>query len=220
MDGSGPISSANGSMLLVPANAIFFPYRPRSAHLLLRPQTTGLAAGLTRSEAVSRASAECIERDSLSLALLAVAKGRQPSPSRLIDLGTLPEVPRALARRFLDAGLNLAVRELPYGPELAARGKSSRKSFPTHWLPALSRPFPRNRSIATNTSYTWDRPARPILKSPSSEQSSRWPNAVLPRSKAFGRIYAEKSRGQSERTIAPSGWAGQPSRSTLQGRHP
>lgn len=52
----------------IPANAVFFVYRPRKSSVQFMPQdTTGLASGLTDLEALLQATLEIIERDSYTI---------------------------------------------------------------------------------------------------------------------------------------------------------
>ena len=106
--------------VLIPANAVFFPYHGSDSALLFRPQTTGLAAGGTLTDAIERGLAEVIEQDALSLAILAAAVGVQPGIGQAIDVHTLAEPLREMAERFEAAQLCLRLRELPFAADLQA----------------------------------------------------------------------------------------------------
>lgn len=91
---------------LIPACAVYVPYKfPRRQERLLRPISTGLAAGATRSEAILAGLYEAIERD----AFVIYWENILIAPT--IDLDTLPECPaRAIIERFRASGLKLTCK--------------------------------------------------------------------------------------------------------------
>ncbi|HZS75824.1 MAG TPA: TOMM precursor leader peptide-binding protein [Ktedonobacteraceae bacterium] len=97
------VSLTTNSARLVPACAVYVPYKfPRREERLLRPISTGLAAGATRSEAILAGLYEVIERD----AFVIYWENALAAPT--IDLDTLPEGPaRSIVEQFRADGLNL-----------------------------------------------------------------------------------------------------------------
>lgn len=100
------ISLATNSPRLVPACAVYVPYKaPRREERLLRPISTGLAAGATRSEAILAGLYEVIERDSF------VIYWENALAAPTVDLDTLPQgAARNIIERFRTDGLQLTCK--------------------------------------------------------------------------------------------------------------
>ena len=121
----------------VPACAVVKPGRhDRGAHVF-RGSTSGLASGNTIEEAVCHGLAELIERDAWTLAIVrgmlrprirllatALSAGRAVGLSAIqdatpdgdlfpmIDVDTLPDIPRRLTRQFVSAGIRVVIRDI------------------------------------------------------------------------------------------------------------
>ena len=101
------VSLSTGGPRLVPACMVYCPYKfPSRSERLLRPISTGLAAGCTRSEAMVSALMEIVERDSF------VIFWENSLSSPTIDLRNLPpdESLRQIVERMQDAGLDLCCK--------------------------------------------------------------------------------------------------------------
>lgn len=100
-------SLRTGQTAWIPAAEVLFPYRaPAGVHRPVRPSTTGLSSGNTAAEAVLHALCEVAER-------AAVSRYLDGNAAPLVDLSRLPDgVERDLARRFEEAGVELAVYDL------------------------------------------------------------------------------------------------------------
>ena len=99
-------SLKTGETKYVPASMVYVPYRfPQRSHILMRPISTGLAAGRTRDQATLAGLLEIIERDSLGITWL----NRLPVPT--LDLSTLPPGPaRDLWARLTSGGIDITCK--------------------------------------------------------------------------------------------------------------
>jgi len=97
----------------VPRDVIVSPARNE---ICLGPETNGLASGGTFTEAVVHALYEVIERDAVSVeefcALHTDADDQLRPPLRLIDPATLPDFVRQIARRIMDAGIDVRIQDV------------------------------------------------------------------------------------------------------------
>jgi YcaO-like protein with predicted kinase domain len=106
------LAGAASRAIWIPANAVFFPYRPRSgASALFASHTTGIATGATVEEALVFGLLECIERDAYSRAVALASAGRgEEIPVIAIDDG------RRVASEEIDAlvrsGMRFLIRDL------------------------------------------------------------------------------------------------------------
>ena len=100
------VSLTTRSPRLVPACAVYIPYKfPRREERLLRPISTGLAAGPTVSEAILAGLYEVIERDAFAI----FWENALHAPS--IDLDMLPDGPtRNIVEQFRAEGLQLTCK--------------------------------------------------------------------------------------------------------------
>ncbi|HEX59217.1 MAG TPA: YcaO-related McrA-glycine thioamidation protein [Methanomicrobia archaeon] len=87
--------------VLVPANAVFFPFRRE----IFKPNTNGLAAGNTLEEAVCQGLAEVIERDAWSLVEASKQTGATITDVRNEHLRTLLE-------KYERAGIRVTIKEI------------------------------------------------------------------------------------------------------------
>ncbi|MDH5811026.1 MAG: YcaO-related McrA-glycine thioamidation protein [Candidatus Methanomethylicaceae archaeon] len=96
-------SLTHGKAVLVPAEAVFHPYRGENQ--LFRTNTNGLAVGNEIEEAILHGLLEVIERDAWSLFELGVTKGRD----LLVEGCDLAE---ELIRRFREASVQVYIKDI------------------------------------------------------------------------------------------------------------
>lgn len=95
-----------GESYYIPANTVFYPYKPEKGRMLFRYFTTGLAAGNTIIECMSHGLAEVIERDSAALNLL--LRNYPTVPLESITHSALADQIRKIKSAY--SNLNLIIR--------------------------------------------------------------------------------------------------------------
>ncbi|CAD6490196.1 MAG: YcaO cyclodehydratase, ATP-ad Mg2+-binding [Candidatus Argoarchaeum ethanivorans] len=94
--------------ILVPANAVYHPYKPPAgSNRLFRSETNGLAAGSCMEEAVLHGLLEVVERDAYSIAEYTKNTGKK------ILLSIEDGVPYRLYKKFTGAGVDVHLWLLP-----------------------------------------------------------------------------------------------------------
>jgi len=101
----------DGSVCLVPANAVFFPYDAPEGELLFSAHTTGLALGATPAEAVAAGLLECVERDQYALAVARLQRGDSDPRAALLPAALGASV-AALAERIERSGASVQLRDV------------------------------------------------------------------------------------------------------------
>jgi ribosomal protein S12 methylthiotransferase accessory factor len=102
-------SLRDGREVLVPAPAVFVPYHYRLSTgetPIMQPISTGLAAGLSFSQAASSGICEVVERDAFTI----MWQARMARPR--IDRETLPPSVQSALNRFTDVGLDVKLIDI------------------------------------------------------------------------------------------------------------